>query len=207
MTKKKPRKVYPNTKNVACTPGLADFVLNLNRILKDHFDEATAIDEAYERIYGAAIGYLLDANSPQRDSAQSQRQDYENLIGSLREVIIRLDPRHIPLPIIEEARDIYAAKASSTIPIDYYIHNTLNQLDVLYQTFQEVDAYRTYKTNPGKPERDALIEVISKTFDDVSSKDCSYTDMKDSDLRLLRKSFVGEICKLIEPAMKLPRLR
>ncbi len=179
MTKKKSRNVQPYTINVAMCD-LGGFEKPLSQVLHEFFDEAGAAWIS-KRILQAITDYNLELQAnPQRKNARKQRDDRDELIECMRELSVRLDPTHIPLPLLKAVRSAYTRYERSIHyeinkeAVDEEIHDLLLRLDHLRKVFQATEIPARAGTNPGKRERGRLVKGLKGIFNDARKDGCIY---------------------------------
>jgi hypothetical protein len=166
MTTKKPRNVDPHTINVAVS-GLGEFP-ELDKVLDTYFDTG-ARSNASERILQAVNAYHTDWQiNPKRQPAEERREDWRQLIESMKELNQRLNPIHIPRPMLDAARIAYrpatfTKNMGGKPTLNDELGELLLRLRHLVKLFEAIPEPRW--TNPGKLERDTLVQELEKIFD------------------------------------------
>jgi hypothetical protein len=166
MTKKKARIVAPHTTNAAAS-GSLEFDAPLRQVIGKFADSGVA--EAVAQILKAVTAHNLAVKlNPQRQRAQDQRDDRSELIESMRELNIRLNPVHVPLPLLNAVREAYRARDGGKSTVDDEIRDLLLRLLHLQTLFEASTIPFPNWTNPGKPERGRLLRDIERVFDNVT---------------------------------------
>ncbi len=172
MTKKKDRVIQPYTCNAAAS-ALGGFDEPLKKVVKRFFDEES-YPSISERILQAVTTYNLDFKiNPDRKRTQQQRHDRHELIECLKELHIRLDRLHIPLPLQRAVKSTYIPHMWGKATLDDEIRDLLLRLWHLKKLFEANPIPTPNKTNPGKPERDHLAKTLGVIFDDSTSYNSS----------------------------------
>lgn len=208
MTRRLPRHVEPYTNNVAYSTITSEvrFQEGIIECIKGFFEDTPLIEECLDSIWDIATNYEIGlASNPDRKISQQQRQDVNELLATLYELQIRLNPLHLPLPLIARAKAAYQPGHSHAPSFEVEILNVLHKIDYLSHLVQEAGIPTPRKTNPGKPERDALIEALCALFDQLAKRDTAYGMSSQDDLCTERRDFVKKVCALIDPAIKVPR--
>lgn len=208
MTKRIQRRVTPYTNNHAYSTATATdrFLLNIVASINEFFVDPPLVNECFDSVWNAATRYEFRLTSNQdRKISQRQRKDFDELLETLRELRIRLDPSHLPLPLIATAKAAFRPERSRSSTFEEEVENALQVIDYLRYLFREGGIPEPKKTNPGRPERDALIAELGNIFDSLSVRDTSYEMSTQADLRAERREFIRTVCNLIDPSIKLPR--
>lgn len=208
MTRRLPRRVVPYTNNIAYSTITAEdrFQEGIIECIKESFEDVALIEECLDSIWNIATNYEIGvASNPDRKRSQQQRQDVDELLATLYELQIRLDPLHLPLPLIARARATYQPEQSRDPLFEVEISTVLQKIDYLSRLFQEAEIPTPQRTNPGKPERDVLVEELCALFDKLTKRDAAYEKSSQTDLRTERRDFVEKVCALIDPTINVPR--
>jgi len=175
-------------------------------VIKEYFEDLPTVKDVLEQVCDAATKYeLAVSGNPDRKNTQEQRHDRHELVETLKELRIRLDPLHLPQPLMSSARLAYSPTSSGAPTLDGEIGFLLGKIEEMLQLFNSVDIPTPAKTNPGKPERDTLINDLVLTFESMASSDISYAGSTPEEVMGECREFVQNICNLIDPDIKIPR--
>src|SRR6266705_1993276 len=135
MTKKKPRNITPYTTNVASI-GFGGYTEPLESVL-DKFFDSEAGSNTSERILQAIAAYdMAVKTNPTRQRAKKQRDDWRELIESMKELNQRLHPFYIPPPMLDTARSAYTKHAGGKPTLNEEIRDLLLRLLHLQKIFE-----------------------------------------------------------------------
>jgi hypothetical protein len=208
MTQRKPRFVEPYTMNMAVA-GLGGFEGPLKEVLGRYFCES-ACDELSERILDAITRYHLDVESnPDRKVTRLQQKDRSELIETMKELNQRLHPLHIPLPLYEPAKIAYTPSKGGKAKLGEEISDLLLRLGHLQRLFESIEIKTPATTNPGKPERNGLVDSLEGIFYAFANAPGNLENLKTekvsggmSDIRL---NFITDIFEVFNLPDPLPR--
>jgi hypothetical protein len=208
MTKPKPRLVAPYTDNRAFSVSTANeaFQENIIKVIREFFQDTHLVEECLAQMWEAITAYdLASTSNPDRMIAQRQMQDLLSLLETMKELRVRLDPVHIPLPLLINARAKYTPTNGGASTLDEEIQCVLAMLVDLHELFLSTGIPSSDKTNPGKPERNKLVIELQNTFDSLVAKDTSYSMSSHKEILEERRDFVIKVCSLIDDKIIIPR--
>jgi hypothetical protein len=163
MTQRKPRSFEPYTNRAVCS-ALGGFSDPLEKALREYF-VASACAEINKRIHEAVGHYdLAKKTNPDRKVTREQQKDRHELIETMKELNMRLFPHHIPSPLYDPARTAYTPHKRGKPDLRDEIADLLLRMRHLQQLFESIEIPTPKKTNPGKPERDQLVEALTEIY-------------------------------------------
>lgn len=185
MTQRKPRSFEPYTMNLVLSAS-GGFEEPLKKVLRQYFHES-ACEEMTKLIFEALTRYNIEIKTnPDRKVTKEQKKDRHELIETMKELNQRLHPWHIPLPMYELAKTAYTPHQGGETILSEEIRDLLLRLRRLQQLFESIKIQTPAKTNPGKPERDRLLDSLKNIFDD-------YAEVRGSLKALRTEQFTGDI--------------
>lgn len=168
MTQRKPRSFEPYTMNIVIS-GFDGFSDPLNKVLHGYFDES-ACEEINKRIHEAVVRHDTALKTNQdRKITREQRKDRHELIETMNELKTRLTPWHIPSPLYDPAKTAYTPHERGKTVLWDEIADLLLRMDHLQQLFESIEIPTPVKTNPGKPERDRLVDALTDILDEFAN--------------------------------------
>lgn len=161
-------------------------------------------------IFAALTRYQLEVKTnPDRKVTREQQKDRHELIETMKELSQRLFPWHIPLPMYEPAKTAYAPSKGGKPKLGEEISDLLLRLGYLQRLFESIEIQTPAKTNPGKPERDRLLDSLAGIFDDFANvRGCLKnlkTEKASGGIRDIRLNFITDILKVFNLTDPVPR--
>lgn len=170
MSRHKPRKVkiYTNRGAMHMHGGFQDKVQRTLDSYPFDDDDHPAIKNAIDQaITDFSISYKLNQN---RQQTRHQREDRQQLIDSLREIKERLFYLHIPQPLWDQVNTHYVPHKQGQATLHDELADLWVRLHHLDQLFSQYEIPKPSRTNPGKPERDLLVQTLYELFDHYTAE-------------------------------------
>lgn len=200
MTQRKPRSIESYTMNAAVA-GLGGFEVPLKTALRGYFQGAVC-EEISALIHDAVIRHQIEVRTNEdRKITKEQRKDRHELIETMKELDTRLFYLHIPTPLYDPARHAYRPCNGGKPTLGDEIADLLFRLRDLRRLFESIEIPTPSRTNPGKSERNRLVDTLTAIFDDFA-KDLKYPENPIEDTR---RNFIEDVFQVFYLQDPIPR--
>lgn len=178
------------------------YLLEIQKVLDLYFDQhIDMVEIQYQVIHALRIYHMWLQVNPNRKITQKQKNDRLALISSLHETCLRLHPIHIPLPLLHSVQESY--QQNDDYPtLQHLLADVTGKLKQLKSLFESVEISTPKITNPGKPERDSLVNTLASLFDEYAP--ASLAD-SDHEYKRHRRLFIQDICNATDFKITFPR--
>ncbi len=198
MTQSKTRSIEPYTNNLVVHALGGD---ELTKVVKMYFNDA-AIENIVSQVFQAVGNYgITKKTNPDRKITKEQRKDRHELIETMKELSVRLTPWHIPTPLYDSAKSQYMPNGRGKPTLKEEIADLILRLDSLRKLFESIEIETPASTNPGKPERNRLVDSLVGTFNNFTN------DLKRPKVCVVDQkiNFIGDVFKIFSLEDPVPR--